>query len=87
MQTCIICDECPHACAAMAGAAAAQAAAQAAALAELHAPEVAYQPKAAPAGRRGAVIGSKPQLSAQGLLEHVQLNKEREDAQRAQARP
>lgn len=67
----------------MAGAAAAQAAA----LAELHAPEVTYQPKAAPAGRRGAVIGSKPQLSAQGLLEHVQLNKEREDAQRAQARP
>ena len=68
----------------MAGAAVAQAAAQAAALAQLHAPEVTYQPKAAPARKRGAVIGSKPQLNAQGLLEQVQLNKEREDAQRAQ---
>ncbi|KAK9819581.1 hypothetical protein WJX81_006628 [Elliptochloris bilobata] len=73
-----------QAAAAMADAAAAQAAAQAAALAQLHAPEVVYQPKAAPARKRGAVIGSKPQLNAQGLLEHVQLNKEREDAARAQ---
>jgi len=69
-----------------AAAGAAVAVAQAAALAELHAPEVAYQPRAAPARRRGAVIGSAPQLNAQGLLEQVALNKQREDAQRAQAR-
>ena len=46
--------------------------------ASLHAPEL----KAAPAlaQKRGAVIGAKPQLSAQGLLAAAELAKEREAA-------
>jgi hypothetical protein len=37
-------------------------------LADLHAPEVSYEMKKAPAKKRGAVIGAAPKLNSEGLL-------------------
>ena len=48
------------------------------ALSALHAPEL--KPAPAAAQKRGAIIGSAPQLNAQGLLAAAELAKEREAA-------
>lgn len=57
-------------------------------LADLHAPEVTYKVKNAPAAKkRGAVIGSAPKLNAEGLLAAARAAQEKEERQRAQVRP
>ena len=48
------------------------------ALSSLHAPELKPAPEAVK--KRGAIIGSAPQLNAQGLLAAAELAKEREAA-------
>ena len=53
-------------------------------LADLQAPEIAYQAKAAPAKKRGAVIGSAAKLSSEGLMAAAKLAKEKEEQRRAQ---
>lgn len=58
--------------------------AQSQSLADLHAPEITYQVKAAPAKKRGAVIGSAAKLSSEGLMAAAKLAKEKEELKRAQ---
>lgn len=50
----------------------------------LHAPEIAYQVKAAPAKKRGAVIGSAAKLSSKRLMAAAELAREKEESKRAQ---
>ena len=58
--------------------------AQSRSLADLHAPEITYQVKAAPAKKRGAVIGSAAKLSSEGLMAAAKLAKKKEELKRAQ---
>lgn len=55
-------------------------------LAELHAPEVAYELKPAPAAARkkGPIIGSAPQLSSEGLMAAARLAQAKEAQRKAQ---
>ncbi len=73
-------------CAAATNAAVEQAWVQQHSLADLQAPEIAYQVKAAPAKKRGAVIGSAAKLSSEGLMAAAKLAKEKEEQRRAQVR-
>ena len=71
-------------CAAATNAAVEQVWTQQHSLADLQAPEIAYQVKAAPAKKRGAVIGSAAKLSSEGLMAAAKLAKEKEEQRRAQ---
>ena len=75
-------------CAAAAGAAASHTDAQQHSLAELHAPEAAYELKPAPAAARkkGAIIGSAPQLSSEGLMAAARLAQAKELHRKMQVR-
>ena len=53
-------------------------------LAELHAPEIGYQVKTAPAKKRGAVIGSAAKLSSEGLMAAAKLARDKEERKRAE---
>ena len=56
-------------------------------LAGLTAPEISYAPASkAPVKKRGAVIGSAPQLNSQGLMAAAELAKEKEVARLKQVR-
>ena len=58
------------------------------ALATLTAPEISHEPtvKAPPAKKRGATIGSAPQLNAQGLIAAAELAREKEVVRLRQVR-
>ena len=53
-------------------------------LAELHASEIGYQVKTAPAKKRGAVIGSAAKLSSEGLMAAAKLARDKEERKRAE---
>lgn len=56
-------------------------------LSDLHAPEITYEIKKAPAKKQGAVIGSAPKLNPEGLLAAARAAEEREQKQRVLVSP
>ena len=73
-----------HSCAAASNAAVESARIQQHSLADLQAPEIAYEVKAAPAKKRGAVIGSAAKLSSEGLMAAAKLARQKEEQKLAQ---